>query len=107
MFTNLASTKEAEREVQNVITFMKEFSHESSKHIESAKYIKSYKTELGIESQLRRLSQVIFNIKNESKEEMNKFKSTISSECLRIRCKQVEDQMKLQFSDEENYGDDD
>lgn len=104
---SIVSTKEAEKEVQTTITYLKLHINESNKAVEMKRYIKSYKEELGIESNLRRLSQVIFNLKNESKTELYNFKSAVSAECLKIRCKQIEDRMKKEFSDEEDFGEDD
>lgn len=102
------STKEAEIEAQNTITFLKEYGFLDTKYVQEGKYIKSYKKELEIEGQLRRLSDFMDQLKHEAKAELKAFKASISAECLKIKCRQVENELKAKFSDdEEDYGDDD
>lgn len=102
------TTKEAEKEVQSVITYLKEHSHSSAKHLETGKYIKSYKEELGIGGKLRWLNEFLERQKQECNNELRSFKESISTECLKIKCRQVDNVMRSDFPDyNEDYGEDD
>jgi hypothetical protein len=97
----LETTFEAEKEVQKTITFLKEHSFLSSKHIGEQKYIKSYAEELLIEGELKWLSKFLKTQKNECEKELNDFKESVNKECLRIKCGQIENM----FANTEDDGD--
>lgn len=102
------TTREAEREIQSMITYLKEHNHLSAKHINAENYIKSYKEELGIEGELKWLREFLEGEKQECEDEVRRFKESISTEGLRIKCRQIENAMKSYFPDDnEDYGDDD
>lgn len=102
------TTREAEREVQNTITYLKEHSYLSAKYVSTENYIKSYKEELGIEGELKWLRDFLESEKQECEDELRRFKESISTEGLKIKCRQIENAMKSCFSDDaEDYGDDD
>lgn len=102
------TTREAEKEVHSAITYLKEHSHLSAKHLEDEMYIKSYKEELGIEGKLRWLNEFLEGEKQDCRDELRRFKESISTKCLKIKCKQIENVMRRDFADiSEDYEEDD
>ncbi|KAM0680343.1 hypothetical protein GINT2_001399 [Glugoides intestinalis] len=92
---------EAEREVQKILTCLKEHSHNSKKMIADDKLIKAYKEECFIESRLEFLNEFLEGQKKEVESELNMFKERIASEALSIKCKQIEEKVKRMFDIED------
>jgi len=102
------STVESEKEAQRFITYLKEHAYNSERHLKSQNYIKAYKAELKIESQLKALNVFFQREVEKAEEDLVAFNESVSKSCLKARCKKIEQAIQM-FSDddEEDFGDDD
>lgn len=99
--------KESEKEIQRLLTFLKEHSFKSKKHVDNLKYIKAYKEEFALEKQLKLLADFLEEEKQQAEEELKVFKKEIASECLNIKCKQIDNKIQNEFAVDEDFGEED
>lgn len=97
----LETTSEAEREVQKTITAIKVLNYQSEQSLGGGKFIKAYKRELDIETELKWLSDYLNRQKRVVISEMLDAKENLNKECLRVKCKQIES-MFQNIEDDEN-----
>lgn len=99
--------KETEREVQRFLTHLEEHKFYSQKAMQEDKTIKSYKEEVEIERSLLFLNKFLKNEVGETAKEVKVFKEGVAIESLKLKCKQIDKWIEMEFQDDENFGDDD
>lgn len=102
-----SSTIETEKEVQRFITYLKEHGFNSERHINNGNYIKSYKEEVGIESQLKALNVFFQREVEYAEQELAAFKESVSVSCLKNKCRSIERCFQMFSDEEDDYGDED
>ncbi|ELA41299.1 uncharacterized protein VICG_01672 [Vittaforma corneae ATCC 50505] len=98
---------ETEKEVQKCLTYLKEHAYNGREMLNASKYIKSYKEELGIQSRLKFLADFLEDEKKQAEKELKTFKQGVATECLNVKCKQIENKIQSDFAIEDDYGEED
>lgn len=94
---------EAARETQKSITALKVLRHQADGHIADGCYIKAYRRELEIESELRWLAEYLVRQEDVCRREMQTVREGISIRGLRLKCRLMEGTSQ-QLIDEEDFG---
>lgn len=102
---SLESTNEVAQEVQKTITAIKVPCYKSATHLEAGRFIKVYKEELELETELKWLSEYLGRQKKVCREEACAAKEAINKQCLQMKCRQIENMFQNIESDEnEDFG---
>jgi hypothetical protein len=101
--------KECEVEIQKFLTFLEEHKFYCRKAIESNNIMKAYIEECEIESSLKFLNKFLKNQIEEQTQELKVFKQGVAIESLKLKCKQIDKWIEMEFQDDENenFGEDD
>ena len=103
----LETTREAEKETQKSITFLKEHSYKSESFIESKEYLKAFKEEYLISRNLKWLQRFLSKQSKENENEIKNFKEEISISFLKNQCDRIEKMFQDELTDEnEDFGED-
>ncbi len=101
----LESLNDFTRDIAKTITKLKVLSDKSDKMIEDKKYIKAYKSELDIESELRYLALFLEKNKSIPSIEMRKSIESASKEALFLKCKKIENMFQQDAdNDDDDFG---
>lgn len=99
----LEALNDVSKNIQKTITNLKVHNYVSENMINDMKYIKAYKSELEMESELKLLSSFLEKQKNEFLQEMRKSVESASKEALLLKCKKIEDmfQQDVEYENED------